>query len=402
MEICLISSSLVQTPPYFGGAIETFTYELGCALAKLKNHVWIITRNGIAHKIEKDPNLKIISIKIPRFRIIRGMCYNLTIGKLASILNFIDIYHTQGTSVFPSIYITSKIRGVPVLHTEHVYYPWISVSKGKLSRRVRYPFEISLGKFTLQHAQKIVVANRILKKALLAKRPALKSQIEIIPQGINPKLFNMECRRSEIIQKKYGFSKKDQIILYVGRLTREKNVESLIKAVSELKQQNDEIKLLLVGPKGPQFPWNKVDRPSNYVIQLEKWVQQKGLSKTIIFTGPIPYDKMPKYYASSDLLVQPSSFETFGRTIFEAICMGIPYICRQVGEFIPEYFPRTSATFLKEINVTTLTEAIKNMLENQTKFKTAGLIEGRKICTQYNWTAIAKRYLEKYEELIKN
>ncbi len=401
MEICLVSPSLVSSPPLFGGAIETFTYELGEALAELKNRVSIITRRDEPRKSRKKSHIRIIELKIPNHKMIRGVFYNFKIVKLMSELKNFDIFHTQGTSVFPSINLISKILRTSVIHTEHVYHPWLQAPHTTLHKRIKYPLEFFLGKVTLMHVQKIVVANKLMKHTLLQTNPKCIDKIEVIPQGINPSVFNCDFDR-ELIREKLGIFKSDRIILYVGRLAREKNIDKLIKAFIELRKQYDDLKLLVVGPKGSEFPVGYSTISSQYALELEDWVRKHNLDKSIVFTGPIPYTQITNYYASSDLLVQPSSFETFGRVILEAAAMGIPYICRQVGGYIPTYFPKKSALFLKQISVSSLKNSIEEILNNATEFRKNALLEAKTIHARYSWIEIARRYLNQYKEIIKN
>jgi 1,2-diacylglycerol 3-alpha-glucosyltransferase len=401
VEICLVSPSLVSSPPLFGGAIETFTYELGVALSKLKNSVSIITRKGLSQDTERKADLRIIALKIPNHKLMRGAFYNFKIFKQISKLRRFDIFHTQGTSVFPSVSLISKILKTPVIHTEHVYHPWLQAAHASLHKRIKYPLEFFLGKVTLMHVQKIIVANKLMRKILLQTNPRLLDKIEVIPQGINPSVFNCDFDRG-VIRERLGISRSDRIILYVGRLAREKNIDQLIQAFIELKRQYDDLKLLLVGPKGSRFPVGFSTKSSQYALGLEEWVRKKDLGNSIIFTGPIPYTQITEYYASCDLLVQPSSFETFGRVILEAAAMGIPYICRQIGEYIPSYFPKKSALFLKQINVNALKNSIEEILNNATEFRKNALLEANKTHALYNWIEIAKRYLNQYKEIRKN
>jgi len=401
VNIALISPSLLETPPIFGGAIETFTYELGLNLAKLHNEVIILSRKWQSNKIKIDSNITIIPLKAPDFSLLRGMYYNFEIYRTLLKKKLIDMLHTQGTAVFPSAYLISKHLNIPLVHTEHVYYPWISTSHVDNVKKVKYPLEISLGKFCLTHANQIVVANQYMKRAIQSIHQGLEKKIAIIPQGIDEKRFNPNLNK-EYIRKKYNFSKTDKIILYVGRISPEKNLELLIKTFHLLKKEYDNLKLFLVGPKTSRFPSSKQLKTSQYFLKLEKWIQKNDLTGSIIFSGPVAYRKIPYYYVGCDLFIQPSPFETFGRAIFEAAAAGLPFICTQIGNKIPQYLPKSSGIFLKQLSGSELERAIKRILDNENEFKKWGLQAANQIGRYYSWRKIAKKYLKIYKEIIKN
>ncbi len=402
VKICLLSPSLLRAPPIFGGAIETFTFELGLGLARLNNDVIIITRNENNEKLEYESNLSILTLKIPENPYFRGFIYNIKIIQKLLKLKSIDIINTQGTATFPIGYLISKLFEIPIVHTEHVYFPWILSPFITLKKKIKFPFELLIGKFTMKRANKIIVANKFLKKSIQVANPGLKPKFEIIPQGIDPGIFNLEVD-STYIRKKFAISDKHKIILYVGRISPEKNVAFLIKAFAELKREWDNLKLLLVGPTTSQFPSKFfVQKSSKYYLELKNWIQEKGLHDSIIFIGPIPYHKMPLFYAGCNLIIQPSPLETFGRSIFEAAAMGKPFICSQIGGDIPEYLPKSSGIFIKEMTSSKLQSAIKMILKNEPQFKNSGLNAMKIIQKQYNFIEIAKYHLKIYRNLRKN
>ncbi len=401
MRVCIISPSILKTPPKYGGAIETFSYELGKNLVKQGNTVILITRNDFTRTWEAEPNFIIKSFKIPKNSMLRGILYNFKI--LLSLLNQnnIDIIHTQGTSSFLSAYLLSKYLKIPVVHTEHVYYPWIRMHSHSLKKRIKYPIELLLGRFTLSNAENLIVSTEIMKRSLESNNSTLKNKIMIIPQGIDPQLFNHEID-PQWLHNKYKITKSDRVILYVGRIIPEKNLGVLINAFMELIKEFKNIKLLLVGPKSAQFPdLVKKNTNSKYFYRLKNQVRIKNLQKAIFFTGPIQYEKIPYFFAGCDVFVQPSLLETFGRSLFEAIAVGTPFICRVIGSKPPNFLPEASGICLKEMTSENLLKALKEILK-QPKFRLEALKAAEIIQSRYNWITITKSYLEIYKNAIKN
>ncbi len=107
------------------------------------------------------------------------------------------------------------------------------------------------------------------------------------------------------------------IYLYLGRLGYEKRVDCLIGAFQQLQQKRADISLLIVG-----------DGPEEVVKSLK---QQAGSSQHIHFTGFHLGEKKARIMASCDVFCSPSPYETFGRSMAEAMASGLPVISVKSG-----------------------------------------------------------------------
>lgn len=109
-------------------------------------------------------------------------------------------------------------------------------------------------------------------------------------------------------------SKKDQLI-YVGRLDREKNIESLIKIISQINLKNFQFKIIGEGSE---------------MDNLKKQVEEKGLESKIIFTGRLPINEIKSELLKSKIFLFTSINEAFGMVLLEAMFCGnalISYDC---------------------------------------------------------------------------
>ncbi|MBQ9011665.1 MAG: glycosyltransferase [Bacilli bacterium] len=115
--------------------------------------------------------------------------------------------------------------------------------------------------------------------------------------------------------KKYlGFSKKDFVLIFVGRLAEEKNVEFLLSVVKKLYKNYSHLKLLVVG-----------DGPDKE--KYEKISKDNGTDKNVIFTGKVPWEDIPIYYQISNGFITASTSETQGLTVIEAMAASLPALC---------------------------------------------------------------------------
>ena len=116
--------------------------------------------------------------------------------------------------------------------------------------------------------------------------------------------------------------KNNKVLLFLGRISLEKRVDLLIEAFAKLKNRDDNYSLIIAG-----------DGPSSAVNKL------KSLAKSIPdihFTGFIHGEAKANLLASCDMFCNPSPYETFGRTVVEAMASGIPVVAVDSGA-VSEY-----------------------------------------------------------------
>jgi glycosyltransferase involved in cell wall biosynthesis len=155
--------------------------------------------------------------------------------------------------------------------------------------------------------------------------------------GISLKSFTPN-RKSSIKQEDLGLSEGDFVLVFSGRINKDKGILELIKAMSLVK--DDHIKLLVIGGS---FFGNDM-RENEFIRNLKSIASP--IKERILFTGYIPYEKMPDYLKISDVAVVPSIWnDPFPTTILEAQAMGLPIITTKNGG-IPEEVTEDNAILL--------------------------------------------------------
>ena len=130
--------------------------------------------------------------------------------------------------------------------------------------------------------------------------------LKVVSRGVDTKLFNIS-KRDNSLRCSWGATEKTKVLISVGRMAPEKNLEQVLKTYEALKHTDQEFKLVMVGD-GP----------------LKDQFQQRY--PDIIFPGMLSQPNLAVYYASSDLFVFPSQTETFGNVTLEALASGIPVL----------------------------------------------------------------------------
>lgn len=157
-----------------------------------------------------------------------------------------------------------------------------------------------------------------------------KERTMVLMNCIDSNLFKPILSFEENIQirKKLGLSSSDRVILFVGRLTKEKGIYELLKALQRI--QDKKLKLLIIG----SIAHGNNGKDSFYnIIKSEAG----KISDRVIFTGYISQKVLPIYYNICDVAVLPSVWdEPAGLTMVESVCCGLPLITTNSGG-IPEY-----------------------------------------------------------------
>ena len=195
-----------------------------------------------------------------------------------------------------------------------------------------------------------------LKKANVTSRTAISKL------GVDINRFKNNNQKQELRQK-LNLPQDKIIVTYVGRLSPEKNVETLFQAIKRLN--NPKILLLLVGD-GEQHEKEKFQNKSNVVI-----------------TGFI--DNVEEYLQASDIFVMPSLTETTSLATLEAMSTELPVLATKVG-LITKYLKRGyNGEFIAKENPSLLATKIEKIINNPSYAKTLGKNARNTVAFQFSW-----------------
>ncbi len=127
--------------------------------------------------------------------------------------------------------------------------------------------------------------------------------VNIFSRGVDCELFNPD-KRCHKIRRDWGANETDSVLLYVGRLAHEKNIQLAINAYREMLHKDNKLKFVIVGD-GPLYS------------ELQR------CNPDIIFCGIHRGKSLARYYASADIFLFPSETETFGNVTLEAMASGL-------------------------------------------------------------------------------
>ena len=302
--------------PHING-VATSILMLEHALRKLGHEVYIVTVNNdiLSYDFEEKNIIRIPGIPIGIYDYRLSGIYPIKAIKKIKSWN-LDIIHSHteyGIGTFARI--MAKQLDIPIVHTYHtmledyVHY----ITKGYFNTTSKKIVEY----FTKFYCDKTVTELIVPTKKtydLFKEKYKYDRNIHIIPTGIEVERFhkeNINFDKVNKLKKELNITDKDFVILFVGRIAKEKSIDFLIENQSFLIKKNKNCKLLIVGG-GPDLE------------MLKK--KAKKYKDNIIFTGKVAWDDVPNYYHVADCFATASSTETQGLTIIEAMASKMPVI----------------------------------------------------------------------------
>src|SRR5467141_3007402 len=176
------------------------------------------------------------------------------------------------------------------------------------------------------------------------KRGFDPAKLKILPRGLDTELFH-PARREPAFFEKFGACNGEVRLLYVGRISREKDLDLLAAAYRRLRDEGLPVQLFVVG-HGP------------YSEAFAKSLPEA------IFTGYLTGDELATAYASADIFVFPSTTDTFGNVILEAQACGVPVIVSDSGGPKELVEDRTNGLITRSRDADDFTCAIRALVGN--------------------------------------
>lgn len=212
----------------------------------------------------------------------------------------------------------------------------------------------------IKNTKKILCVSKFIKKQVIDfLELENENNVEVLTNCIDIHKFNGKISREEKnrLKKKYNIKSEEKVLLFTGRLTKEKGIKELLQAIEKVK--NNHYKLLIVG----SF-FFRTDVKNDFKEELEELIQ--NVKDKVEFTGFIDYNEIPKIYAIADIAVLPSQCnDSAPLTIIESMASGLPIITTNSGG-IPEYAKNGCAIIIQRDHdiVENMAKAIKDLLEN--------------------------------------
>jgi glycosyltransferase involved in cell wall biosynthesis len=229
----------------------------------------------------------------------------------------------------------------------------------------------------LNRCRQVVAVSRALAERV-EQIGVPSDRIRVIYNGVDPTLF-APASRSEARQT-LGLPVNARVLLYVGNLLQSKGCHELVHAFARLRARDPKPLLLALVGDG-------ADRPA-----LEQLAADHGLSGSIYFAGRCAHDRLPAWFAASDVLCLPSHAEGVPNVVLEAMACGIPVVASRVGG-IPEVLEDEAGLLVPPRDVARLTDALGEALARS--WDPAAIV---RLSRRFSWHTNVRQMLDVLEE----
>jgi len=359
-------------PAEYSG-IEKAVDEIGVRLVAKGHEVTVFCMAGrYREKVNSYRGIKLKYIPTIKSKNFEMICYAF-FSAISNALGNYDIshFHAIGPSTVSFI---PKLFGKKLLVTIHGL-DWQREKWGHFAK-----IYLKVGEWTsVRIPHRTIVVSKTLKQYYENK---YSKKVNYIPNGINSSKYATLQGAGE------RFSiEKNSYLLFVGRLTKEKNIHLLIQAFKKLKTDK---KLLIVGGSS---------HTDDYIRELKELT---GSDERIIFTGPIYNQLLEQIYSNAYLFILPSALEGLPVVLLEALSYGNVVLVSDIPEnieVIQDEDTLRGFTF-RSGRVESLESILSDLLEYPSKVEDMKN-KGRKlVLRKYNWDVIADETVELYKRLI--
>lgn len=294
--------------------ISGVTVSIGVLEKELKKlgHEVIIVTNDHDDALPQDNVIRIKGMRVPLKGLTEYRIGKVTRKKVKTMgLQNFDIIHCHTEFTIGRLgRCVAKKHNIPLVHTYHTMYEeYVHFISKTFAKSLRFLSKRYFKSFANSSDMVIFPTNKV--KSTFVKY-GYKKDSRTIPTGIyieNFRRINFKKTEVDELKASLGYNEDDFILLFLGRMSKEKSVEELIINYKNISQKN--VKLLLVGG-GPDLQ------------HFKDIVKNLDLEDRVSFTGMIDRSKIGMYYQLGDLFVNFSMTETQGLTYCEALASGLP------------------------------------------------------------------------------
>lgn len=235
-------------------------------------------------------------------------------------------------------------------------------------------------------ASTLYIANTYFEKQQITSAGIAPGTIKVIGVGVNEHQFDVDPNEVETYRSSLHIESDAIVIAYAGRIERTKNVKLLVDAFATLSLNHSNLYLLIAGAGG------------KYANELKEYANQLPGSVKNKIRWKIDFDTAEKasIFHSMDILVLPSSNESFGIVFLEAWVCKKPVIGTAIGA-VKDVISENEDGLLMEVNnENSLCEKLSILISNNELRKSMGEFGYRKVMENYTWDIITKKMRECY------
>ncbi len=291
-----------------------------------------------------------------------------------------------------------QARLVLTTHSLEPHRPWKADQLG-----TGYQVSTWLEGTAYKNADGIIAVSESMSQNVQDLYSVSPEKIRVIHNGIDLQEYQ-PVHKTEVLEE-FGIDPQKPYVFFVGRITAQKGIIHLVKAISYL-------------PEGSQVVLCAASSDTREILDnmcsLISWLREQDKQKIIWIDHPIPEEKKVALYAQAAVFVCPSVYEPFGIINLEAMSCGTPVIASKIGG-IPEIVVPEETGLLVPLERTSsenpepkdpqkfssdLAQSINRLLADPELRQTMGQKSRQRVKEKFSWSAIAEKTLNFYQQLV--
>ena len=362
MNILFVINSL-----NYGGA-ERYVNVLSSALVERGDKVIIISTGGTT---VNQLNKKVIHKKVDTVgdsskdgliktaRSIESICKN----------NQIDLVHCNSVTAFRAAKLAKRLTKVPVIYTAHaVEQSEIPVVGAEIDAKV----------------DKVIAVSNFIRHHL-RKTGLLSSKINLVYHGVDTNKFRERTMKPEL-KSYFGIKSNERVIMCVARLSPEKGISQLIKAIPIVLERGNNIKVVFVGDGAHRK-------------EYEKLAKDLGVENKVLFLGA--KGNVEEILSIADVFCLSSINEALSFAILEAMAEGKPVVATRVGGVPEAVVDKVTGLLVPPGNTRWMASAINRLLEDKRFARKLGLNAKNRVKQDFRFDRMFNETLNTFYEVME-
>lgn len=233
-------------------------------------------------------------------------------------------------------------------------------------------------------ARKFVAISQAVRAAMSERGETSPEHIVVIPNGISDPLPKVSTAPAEV-RREWGVEADAPMVVCVARLEREKDIRTLVEAMSQVVRQVPRARCLLAGEGSLQG-------------QIERQISQNGLGEAVRLLGFVP--DASTIMSAADVFVLPSLAEPFGLVIIEAMAMARPVIATRAGGAAEIVVDQQTGLLVPPSSPDEMSRAIVSLLNHPERARALGEAGRQRFLNTYTQRRMVDEMLQLYRQAL--
>jgi glycosyltransferase involved in cell wall biosynthesis len=248
---------------------------------------------------------------------------------------------------------------------------------------------------TMRISSLTIALNKTMYRAIVEKARVKANKMAIIPNGVDADFFRPRLKDEDLLNER-GLEEQEYI-LFVGRLSPEKGVHLLLKALKQIIEKiPHSMKLVIVGPFAGSFA---LKNASSYADAMRKYAEDE-LREKVVFNGSMDKNVLRVLYSNAYRVVLPSLIEAFPMVILEAMASGAPPIGSTAGGIPDIVIDGVNGLLFRRGDWRDLADKILTLIEDKALRNRLAINARKTIEKNYSWRVIALTIKKAYMRVI--